>query len=259
MNILWTTKQINREQLKSKLLEEGVSSYRKRGRKRTTKKRVNLRKDIAKEVEELWSERVSHSEIKYINIALIWLWESLTPLWSNPRVTVLNDLRTTLQNCVVIGQTLLHGITVWTSMRLFTLEIGVAQFRSVTKIAPKSPSLSVNKSPILDLSSLIFVALQKLFSVVWTVNPALVKYHRIQILTKWVFNVHLGTLSEDNDDNSENVCEKINLRSFKLNRVYLDPLDMSNAGDFSWSWILKDFIQVQKEEGEFVVVCPRPP
>ena len=114
---------------------------------------------------------------------------------------------------------------------------------------------------ILDLSSLIFVALQKkkLFSVVWTVNLALVKYHRIQLLTKRVFNVHLGTLSEDNDDNSENVYEKINLRSFKLIRVYLDPLDMSNAGNFSWSWILKDFIQVQKEEGKFVVVCPRPP
>ena len=52
--------------MKSKLLEEGVRSYRKRGRKRTTKKKVNLRKDFAKEVEELWSERVSHPEIKYI-------------------------------------------------------------------------------------------------------------------------------------------------------------------------------------------------
>ena len=37
-------------------------------------------------------------------------------------------------------------------MRLFTLEIGVAQFRSVTKIAPKSSDLSVNKSLILDQS-----------------------------------------------------------------------------------------------------------
>ena len=69
-----------------------------------------------------------------------------------------------------------------------------------------------------------------------------------------------GTLSNDvDDDGSENVAKKMNLRSFKLNRVYLDPLNMSNAGDFSWSWILKDFIQVQKEEGKFVVVCPRPP
>ena len=53
VNILWTTKQINRELLKSNLLEEGVSSYRKRVSKRTSKKKVNLRKDIAKEVEEL--------------------------------------------------------------------------------------------------------------------------------------------------------------------------------------------------------------
>ena len=41
--------------------------------------------------------------------------------------------------------------------------------------------------------------------------------------------------------------------------IYLDPLNMSNAGDFSWSSISKDFIEVQKEEGKFVVVCPRPP
>ena len=56
------------------------------------------------------------------------------------------------------------------------------------------------------------------------------------------------TLSNDDDDGGENVAKKMNVRSFKLNRVYLDPLNMSNAGDFSWSWILKDFIQVQKEE-----------
>ena len=51
--MLLTTKQINREPLKSKLLEEGVSSYRKRVSKRTAKKKVNLKKDFAKEVEEL--------------------------------------------------------------------------------------------------------------------------------------------------------------------------------------------------------------
>ena len=68
----------------------------------------------------------------------------------------------------------------------------------------------------------------------------------------------IGSLSKDDDDGSENVAKKIKLRSFKLNRVYLDPLNMSSAGDFSWSWITQDFIQVQKEEGKFVV-CPRPP
>ena len=58
--------QTNRDLLKSNLLEEGVSSYRKRVSKRTTKKKVNLRKDITKKIEELWSERVIHSEIKYV-------------------------------------------------------------------------------------------------------------------------------------------------------------------------------------------------
>ena len=45
----------------------------------------------------------------------------------------------------------------------------------------------------------------------------------------------LGTLSNNDDDGSENFAKKINLRSFKLNRVYLDPHNMSNAGDVSWS------------------------
>ena len=42
-------------------------------------------------------------------------------------------------------------------------------------------------------------------------------------------------LSKYDNDGSENVVKKMNLRSFKLNRVYLDPPNMSNAGDFSWS------------------------
>ena len=72
------------------------------------------------------------------------------------------------------------------------------------------------------------------------------------------FSDPVGTLSNYDDDGSEKVVKKMNLRYFKLNRVYLDPLNMSNAGDFSWSWILKDSIQVQKEQGKFVVVYPCP-
>ena len=47
-------------------------------------------------------------------------------------------------------------------------------------------------------------------------------------------NPHIRDLiSKKDDDGSENVGKKkMNLRSFKLNRVYLDPLKMSNAGDF---------------------------
>ena len=44
----------------------------------------------------------------------------------------------------------------------------------------------------------------------------------------------MGTSSNDEDDVSENVAKKMNLRSYKLNRVYLDPLNMSNVGVFSW-------------------------
>ena len=66
-------------------------------------------------------------------------------------------------------------------------------------------------------------------------------------------------MSNDDDDGSENTAKKNNLRPFKLYRVHLEPLNSSNVGDFSWSWILKGFIHVQIEKGKFVVVCSRPP
>ena len=61
----------------------------------------------------------------------------------------------------------------------------------------------------------------------------------------------LGSLGNDDDDGSENVAKKINLHPFKLYRVYSKPLNLPNVGDFSWSWILKDFLQFQKEKGKF--------
>ena len=45
----------------------------------------------------------------------------------------------------------------------------------------------------------------------------------------------LGSLGNDDDDGSENVAKKINLRLFKLYRVYSNPLNLSNVGDFAWS------------------------
>ena len=69
----------------------------------------------------------------------------------------------------------------------------------------------------------------------------------------------MGNLTNDDDDGSENIGQKINLRPFKLYRVYLEPLFLSNIGDISWSSILKEFIHVQIEKGKFVAVCPRPP
>ena len=56
-----------------------------------------------------------------------------------------------------------------------------------------------------------------------------------------LMNYFISYISNDDDDGSEKVAKKIILRSFKLvlpsspSCVYLDPLNMSNAGDFSWS------------------------
>ena len=50
-----------------------------------------------------------------------------------------------------------------------------------------------------------------------------------------LMNYFMSYISNDDDDGSEKVAKKMNLRSSKLYRVYLDPLNMSNAGDVSWS------------------------
>ena len=54
------------------------------------------------------------------------------------------------------------------------------------------------------------------------------------------------------------LLKKLNLRLFKLYSVFLEPLNWSNVGDFSWVF-LKDFVPVQNEKGKFVFVCSRPP
>ena len=44
-----------------------------------------------------------------------------------------------------------------------------------------------------------------------------------------------GSLANNDDNGSENITKKINLRFFKLYRVYLEPLNLANVGNFSWS------------------------
>ena len=65
------------------------------------------------------------------------------------------------------------------------------------------------------------------------------------------------TLSKDDDDGGETVSEKMNLRSFKLNCIWTPSMCQMQA-TFPGVEFLKDFIQVQKEEGKFVVICPPP-
>ena len=50
-----------------------------------------------------------------------------------------------------------------------------------------------------------------------------------------LMNYFISCISNDDGDGSQKVAKKMNLRSFKLYRVYLDPLNMSNVGDVSWS------------------------
>ena len=42
----------------------------------------------------------------------------------------------------------------------------------------------------------------------------------------------LASLSNDNNNGSGNITKKKNLHSFKLCRIYLDPLNLSNVRDF---------------------------
>ena len=62
-----------------------------------------------------------------------------------------------------------------------------------------------------------------------------------------------------NDDGSENVAKKWICVLSNLLASICDPFNLSNEGNFSWSGLFKDLIQVQKKKGKFVVVYLRPP
>ena len=52
----------------------------------------------------------------------------------------------------------------------------------------------------------------------------------------------------------------MNLRSFKLYRVYLEPAQFRQMlATFPGVEFLRAFIPVQIEKGKFVVACPLPP
>ena len=45
----------------------------------------------------------------------------------------------------------------------------------------------------------------------------------------------IGSISNDNDGNNENIAKIVNLCPFKFYCVCQDQLNLSNVGDFSWS------------------------
>ena len=61
---------------------------------------------------------------------------------------------------------------------------------------------------------------------------------------------HTGISSNNDDDGNENITKEMDLRPFKLYRVDLKPHNSSNVGEFSWSWILNDFIHAQIAKGQ---------
>lgn len=58
----------------------------------------------------------------------------------------------------------------------------------------------------------------------------------------------VGSVS-DVDDGRENIDKKINFCPFKLYCLYLDSVNLSNAGDFSLSWILRTLSILTKRKG----------
>ena len=60
-----------------------------------------VRKKLWGDIEELWSERVSHSVIKYLTLKLIWLEKGLVPLSSVSIVPLCRDKMTSRKGTLV--------------------------------------------------------------------------------------------------------------------------------------------------------------
>ena len=58
----------------------------------------------------------------------------------------------------------------------------------------------------------------------------------------------LGTLSNDDGGSSENVAKKMNLSSFKLNRVYLDPIKCQMQATFPGVELLRILVRFKKRK-----------
>ena len=64
--------------------------------------------------------------------------------------------------------------------------------------------------------------------------------------------------NDGDDDDSENVTEKVKSRGLKINRAYSISFDSSMVGKFFWSLILKDCIKGPEKKRKLVLLCSRP-
>ena len=68
----------------------------------------------------------------------------------------------------------------------------------------------------------------------------------------------LGSLSNKEGDGYENVTEKVNSHCFKPYHAYPISFSSSNGANMFWSWIIKDWIEVQEKKKKVVHLCSRP-
>ena len=90
-------------------------------------------------------------------------------------------------------------------------------------------SMNVNKTKLPATKGFTIVHC-RLWNMVHGSNP---NWNRC--ITCTLVACRVGTLNNYDDDGSENITEKMNLPPFKLYRVYLELLNSSNLGYFSWS------------------------
>ena len=65
--------------------------------------------------------------------------------------------------------------------------------------------------------------------------------------------------NNDSDVYRENVTLKVKSRCFKLYHAYSISFNSTNVGNFFWSWILKDCIELEEKKKKVVVLRSRPP
>ena len=69
----------------------------------------------------------------------------------------------------------------------------------------------------------------------------------------------IRSVSNGDGDGYENVTWKVKSRYFKIYRAYSISFNSSNVGNFFWSWILKDCIEVQEKKKKVAILSSRPP
>ena len=107
--------------------------------------------------------------------------------------------------------------------------------------------------PVLRVMKSMYAAI---FILSWFLNKNSVSNRKHRFLLSLYYHL-LGSLSNNDDDGNENTTKNTNLRPFKLYRVYLEPLNSPNVGNFSWSWILKGFIHVKQRKENLSSYVPQ--